>query len=115
MSKQNFIADSIFVFLSPCLLFISSKSAVDCRTFKSPRYSNQNRVVIGGDSIQNGPLRAVVPILTQLQRVFSMLLSPESAKTAKCKTDFCHFMEIGNFADFTGRLNFKRAGAGVYH
>ena len=107
MSKQNFIADSIFAFLLSCLLFIISKSAVDCRTFKTLRYSNQNRVVIGGDSIQNGSLRAVLPIVIHLQRVFSMLQSPGSAKITNSKTGFCHFVKMWNFVEFTRRWNFK--------
>ena len=97
MSKQNFIADSIFAFLSPCLLFIMSKSAVDCRTFQSSHYSNQNRTVIGGDSVQNGWFRVVLPIVTHLQCVLSTLQSRKRAKITQSKTGFCHFVEIGKF------------------
>ena len=107
MSKQNFIADSIFAFLSPCLLFISSKSAVDCRTFQSSHYSNQNRTVIGGDSVQNGWFRVVLPIVTHLQCVLPHYNHENVRKSPNLIPDFAILWKLGNFVGCTGRWNFK--------
>ena len=107
MSKQNLIADSIFAFLSPCLLFIMSKSAVDCRTFQSSHYSNQNRTVIGGDSVQNGSFRVVLPIVTHLQCVLSTLQYENVRKSPNLRPDFAILWKLGNLVGCTGRWNFN--------